>query len=77
MADPELEDVKEALKRFRSDILQAFAKLDVEVTALRWAVIEAPVTEARLNELRKRARENVERYRERYAQSIGFAHETR
>ena len=78
MGDQELQDVQEALKRFRSDILNALSKIDVEITALQQAVIEGhQVTPERLNVLRKQASENAERFRERYAHSICFAHETR
>ena len=72
------EELEEALKQFRVDILKAFANIQVEISALQRAVMESrPVSEDQLCELRDDARKRVEEFYQRYAAKIGPAHETR
>jgi len=72
------EELEEALKVFRQDLLRAFAELEVELDALRSALLETPpISRARLKKLRQEAMENIDRYKTRYAERIALAHELR
>jgi hypothetical protein len=73
------EELEEALKNFRDDIVNALADLDVEIEAMRLAVFETgaiPVN--RLNDLRSKARaDSRESFRKRWVEKIRHAHELR
>ena len=72
------EELEEALKRFRRDILKALADIDAQLTALRAAVLESKgVSLKRLDELETKARESLGQFRDARAQSIAPAHEVR
>jgi hypothetical protein len=75
----ELDEVREALKQFRNELLNCLADIRCQIDALEAAAVEgSSVTGERLKELREGARENsFERFRERYAQRLPFAHELR
>ena len=70
------EELEQALKSFRDDILTALAGLRVEIEALHSALLEGPpLSPDRLKKLRQQAKANAERHKGRYAESIAPAHE--
>ena len=66
------EQVRQSLNQLRQDIIAALTELDVEMDTLRNAIVEAPVTAQRLEELRDRSQKIAHRFRERHAQTISL-----
>jgi hypothetical protein len=72
------EELEEALKTFRLDILKALADIDAHLSALRAAVLESKgVSPKRLDELEMKASESLSHFLDGRAQTISQAHEVR
>jgi len=65
-------EVRQSLNQLRQDIISALTEIDVELKALRDAVLEAPVTSHHLAALREKARKVSDRFRGHYAQTISL-----
>jgi len=71
-------DLTEALKRFRLDILKAFASLDADVQAIAKTVVQSDIkTATRLETNRREAKQAIQLGIDRFAQEISLAHKTR
>jgi hypothetical protein len=71
-------ELEQALKQFRTDVIEAFVSLEIEIDALRNVALEAgDIPEIHLKHLREQSQQHAHRFREKYAQLIGPAHELR
>jgi Holliday junction resolvasome RuvABC endonuclease subunit len=77
-AMPNDQDLIQALKNFREDILKALTQIEIEVTAIEMTIAETDMdTKTRLTMNREEARKQMTRIRERLAETVAPAHETR
>jgi hypothetical protein len=67
---PTPEELEEPLKAFRETVVKEFANLRMEIEALQSAVQEAPVSSARLEELRGIAAKSLHNIRGEYVEAI-------
>jgi hypothetical protein len=72
------EELEQALKSFRQDVLKAFADIRVQIAALRFALLGQNLVSAdQWKAFRTKADEGHDRYEDHYAQTIALIHEIR
>lgn len=71
------EQLADSLKQFRLDVIDALSNLDVEIHALRQAIVEEnPVTTERFKQILSDSQKALHQFRNYHAQRISPVHES-